>query len=218
MKHATKIICYIFLFVIGIPALALAGSATLHWQANTEPDLAGYRIYYGTSSRSYGPYIPVDKNTTSYTINNLTEGQTYYFALTAVDTSGNESGYSQEVSKTIQIDDTMAPFGYLDAPREGEIIAVGNVAIVGGWALDDTGISRVEIYIDGAKVGDATYGALREDVFNVFPGYNNHNAGYNWEWDTSGYSIGEHEIFARYVDNAGNVVDVGRRTVRIVGE
>jgi len=101
MKHATKIICYIFLFVIGIPALALAGSATLHWQANTEPDLAGYRIYYGTSSRSYGPYIPVDKNTTSYTINNLTEGQTYYFALTAVDTSGNESGYSQEVSKSI---------------------------------------------------------------------------------------------------------------------
>jgi len=55
-------------------------------------------------------------------------------------------------------------------------------------------------------------------VFNVFPSYNNHNAGYNWEWDTSGYSIGEHEIFARYVDNAGNVVDVGRRKVRIEGE
>jgi len=82
MKHATRIICSMFLFVIGIPALALAGSATLHWQANTEPDLAGYRIYYGTS-------------------NNLTEGQTYYFALTAVDTSGNESGYSKEVSKSI---------------------------------------------------------------------------------------------------------------------
>ncbi len=101
MKHTTKIAFSIILMILVIPALALAGSATLHWQANTEPDLAGYRIYYGTSSRSYGPYISVDKNTTSYTINNLTEGQTYYFALTAVDTSGNESGYSQEVSKVI---------------------------------------------------------------------------------------------------------------------
>ena len=101
MKSTTKLFCSIFLLVFGIPALALAGSATLHWQANTESDLAGYRIYYGTSSRSYGVYIPVDKNTTSYTINNLTEGQTYYFALTAVDTSGNESGFSEEVSKSI---------------------------------------------------------------------------------------------------------------------
>ena len=65
MKSTTKLFCSIFLLVFGIPALALAGSATLHWQANTESDLAGYRIYYGTSSRSYGVYIPVDKNTTS---------------------------------------------------------------------------------------------------------------------------------------------------------
>jgi len=124
MKSTTKLICSIFLLIFGIPALALAGSATLHWQANTESDLAGYRIYYGTSSRSYGPYIPVDKNTTSYTINNLTEGQTYYFALTAVDTSGNESGYSQEVSKSIPESDQQ--------PSQNEVIVLSSLPAEAG--------------------------------------------------------------------------------------
>ena len=101
MRDAAKTTFAILIISLVFPCHVLAGSATLHWQANTEPDLAGYRIYYGTSSRSYGSYIPVDKDTTSYTIKNLTEGRTYYFALTAVDTSGNESGYSQEVWKTI---------------------------------------------------------------------------------------------------------------------
>ena len=131
MRQVAKFSLIIFI-IFAIPGLAIAGSATLHWQPNTESDLAGYRIYYGTSSRSYGSYISVGKNTTSYTINNLTEGQTYYFALTGVDTSGNESGYSTEVSKTIQIDDTMTPFGYLDVPGPGAVITAGSVANVGG--------------------------------------------------------------------------------------
>lgn len=91
----------IFLFVV-FPRFVFAGSAILHWQKNTDSDLAGYRVYYGTSSRSYGPYIPVGKNVSNYTLNGLVEGKTYYFALTAVDTSGNESGYSAELAKTIQ--------------------------------------------------------------------------------------------------------------------
>ena len=105
MRQVARFSLIIFI-IFAIPGLAIAGSATLHWQPNTESDLAGYRIYYGTSSRSYGPYISVGKNTTSYTLNNLTEGQTYYFAVTAVDTSGNESAYSQEVSKTIASETT----------------------------------------------------------------------------------------------------------------
>ena len=113
MKHIIKISLLIFLIGLVIPCIAIAGSATLHWQPNTESDLAGYRIYYGTSSRSYGPYIPVGKNTTSYTINNLADGQTYYFALTAVDTSGNESGYSQEVSKAISSSSSSSDFSTL---------------------------------------------------------------------------------------------------------
>lgn len=75
------------------------GTATvaLSWNPNTEPDLSSYRVYYGTSSRNYSNSIAVGK-TTSSTISGLTSGTIYYFALTAVDTSGNQSPYSQEVA------------------------------------------------------------------------------------------------------------------------
>lgn len=94
---------------------AFAGSATLTWNANTEPDLAGYKVYYGTASHAGncpagfgGSMVNVGKVTT-HTINNLTDGQTYYFQITAVDTSNNESSCSSEVSKTIAAADSTAP-------------------------------------------------------------------------------------------------------------
>ena len=75
------------------------GSAIVTWNANTESDLSGYRVYYGTSSRNYPNSISVGK-VTSATISGLTKGTKYYFALKAVDTGGNLSGYSAEVTKT----------------------------------------------------------------------------------------------------------------------
>lgn len=72
-------------------------SATLTWNANTESDLAGYRLYQSTTSGTYGSPIEVG-NVTSYAVNNLVSGTRYYFRLTAVDTSGNESSPSSEVS------------------------------------------------------------------------------------------------------------------------
>jgi len=73
------------------------GSVIVSWDANTEPDLKGYKVYYGTASRSYDHVIDVG-NVTEYTINNLAAGVTYYFAVTAYDTAFNESDFSQEVS------------------------------------------------------------------------------------------------------------------------
>lgn len=82
-------------------------SATLSWDApttNTDgtalTDLKGYKLYYGSASGSYGASIDV-RNVTSYTINNLAPG-TYYFAVTAYNTAGTESGYSNEAGKVIQ--------------------------------------------------------------------------------------------------------------------
>ena len=85
-------------------------SATLTWNDNSESDLAGYKIYYGTSPRTgsdpkvctmCGYSVKIDaKKVTVYTVRNLTGGSTYYFSVTAYDTSGNESAYSvKEVQK-----------------------------------------------------------------------------------------------------------------------
>ncbi len=73
-----------------------AGTATVSWDANSESDLSGYKIYYGTSSGSYDDALDVG-NKTSFSINNLVVGTTYFFVVTAYDFSGNESGFSDQV-------------------------------------------------------------------------------------------------------------------------
>jgi hypothetical protein len=142
------------------PSLVLAGYATLSWQSNTEPDLAGYRVYFGSSSRSYGPYISVG-NVTRYTVSNLDEGSTYYFCLTSVDTSGNESGYSAEVSKQISISQAAPPPLALAVKigvfRAGKFYLDSNGN--GVWDADDRTLTfglPTDIVIYGDWNGDGT--------------------------------------------------------------
>ena len=92
-----------------------AGTSTLSWIAPTTnsdgtllTDLAGYKIYYGTSSGNYTQTIDAG-NVITYQVAGLTNGGTYYFSVTAYDAAGNESGYSTEVSKTVAGADTTAP-------------------------------------------------------------------------------------------------------------
>jgi len=79
------------------------GSAMLSWILGSEADLAGYKIYVGTSSGNYtypgSPFTAGRVNT--YTFTNLPVGQTYFFALSANDAAGNTSPMSVEVSKQI---------------------------------------------------------------------------------------------------------------------
>ncbi len=74
-----------------------ARNLTLSWSSSSSPDVASYNVYYGTTSGNYVNKITVG-NITSATISNLTAGVTYYFSATAVDTEGNESGFSNEAS------------------------------------------------------------------------------------------------------------------------
>ncbi|HET6464250.1 MAG TPA: fibronectin type III domain-containing protein, partial [Nitrospiria bacterium] len=116
-------------------SLASAGDAILTWNSNTETDLAGYKVYYGTASRSYGTPIDVAKQTT-YTVSGLAAG-TYYFAVKAYDTSGNLSGFSSEVSKTIP--DTTPPV--ISAITAGSITSSSAVV---GWTTNEAATSLVE--------------------------------------------------------------------------
>ena len=73
------------------------GTITLAWNPNKEPDLAGYKVYYGTASRKYGPGIDIGK-VTSYSLIGLLKGQKYYISVTAYNKSGRESPFSKEVN------------------------------------------------------------------------------------------------------------------------
>lgn len=86
----------------------MAGTVTLAWDANTEPDLAGYNIYYGETSRDYAHSINV-KNVTQYTVQGLEAGKTYFFAATAYDNDNNESAYSTELVHTQKSESKINP-------------------------------------------------------------------------------------------------------------
>jgi len=85
--------------VITIPFLT-TGQAFLSWNANPDPDIAGYRVYLGTGSHTYVTGISVG-NVTNYTVRDLVVGMAYFFAVTAYNIEGIESTFSDEVSKTI---------------------------------------------------------------------------------------------------------------------
>ena len=80
-------------------ATAGNGTVTLNWDSNSEADFGKYRIYGGKSS---APTTAVDSTLTvgeiSKTISGLDNDTTYYYRLKALDTNGNESGFSNEVS------------------------------------------------------------------------------------------------------------------------
>jgi hypothetical protein len=97
----------------------IGNSAILAWYAPTTKadgtplaDLAGYKVYYGNSSHNYTQTVKIplavatctaitNGTQCTFSITGLSSGM-WYFAVTAYDTFGNESVYSNEGSKTIQ--------------------------------------------------------------------------------------------------------------------
>lgn len=77
----------------------------LGWNKNTEPDLFGYRVYWGYSPNIYSNIVEVLSPTSAgplvvqWDLLGLPDGRTIYFAITAVDQSNNESTFSAEVHK-----------------------------------------------------------------------------------------------------------------------
>ena len=84
-----------FFFLIGT---AVAASVTLEWSPNSEPDLAGYRIFVKDWNGNYDYTAPAWEGTnTTCTIDNLNEAKLPHFVCRAYDVEGFESGNSNEV-------------------------------------------------------------------------------------------------------------------------
>src|SRR5436309_5237937 len=70
-------VCSVFL-----GSTSFAQSVTLAWDIETDPNVTGYRLHYGTSSGNYTKTVDVG-NATTATIADITVGNTYYFVVTA---------------------------------------------------------------------------------------------------------------------------------------
>ncbi|MEZ5591507.1 MAG: fibronectin type III domain-containing protein [Gammaproteobacteria bacterium] len=79
-----------------------AGQVSLRWDASPSAVVSGYKVYYGLASRNYTVSVDVG-NTLQYTATGLQPGLTYYFTVTAyINSTGQESGFSNEAIKTIE--------------------------------------------------------------------------------------------------------------------
>ena len=138
------------LFTIVLASVALfftcqvhaSQSVNLAWDPNSEQDLAGYRVYFGTGSGNYTQTMEVA--TPSSTVPGLTEGVVYYFAVTAYNTEGEESGYSNEVSYAVPTSTPAQPEALLNISTRVRVRS-GDSVLIGGFIV--TGDATKEVVI-----------------------------------------------------------------------
>jgi hypothetical protein len=84
---------------VGLNFILGGKTIELTWTRNTEPDLAGYRVYRAFENNSF-ERIREAQESTSYSDRNIEPGKRYRYTVTAVDRSGNESSMSAPVTVT----------------------------------------------------------------------------------------------------------------------
>src|SRR5688572_29845363 len=100
MSRLILTICRVLaVMMIGVTS-ASAGAVTLAWDANPEPNIAGYVVAYGTSSGVH-PFTVDVGNRTAWRLPGLVNGQHYYFVVRAYNTSGLMSPPSAEVDTSV---------------------------------------------------------------------------------------------------------------------
>ena len=140
------------------------------------------------------------------------EIEIYFFAGKWQDARALFHRLHQEVN----LPDVMHPMGYVDVPTQNA--TVSDTVDVSGWAIDNRNILRVEIFLDGIRFGEASYGLPREGVARDYPGLSGSpNFGFVYQLDTHSCTNGNHVIEARAIDGAGNTSQLkpGKVTINI---
>ena len=179
---------------LGMSATSFATTVMLQWDANSETDLAGYKVYHSPESSPLEGTIPLDvsKQTTA-TISGLDPEKSYRFAVTAYNASGIESSYSNIVS----IEEQSPPTVAISSPADN--INVSGLVSINVNASDNVGVTKVEYYVNGELKGTDT------------------SAPYVYSWDTVSLAPGPCTLMVKAYDAAGNVSQ-SSRSVTVVND
>ena len=157
LNFASKNIAGLAFFFIGLSASPAfpASSIQLSWDANPEPDLMGYNVYMGTSQGSYNTTKNAGPNP-SYVFQNLSQGITYYFTVTAYDQTKNESLPSEEVS--VKIADIITP----TTPGNLTLNSASNSQLALSWtaSTDNVGVTGYDVARNNVVIGQPTTNAF----------------------------------------------------------
>lgn len=155
------LLCLFLLLGSSMVSFVSAADVTLSWDPSSEQQVSGYKIYYGTASRSYSSNTNIGKVTT-YKVTGLANGTRYYFAVTSYNTSGNESAYSNEVSATTSASTTTCT--YSTSPSTASFSSSGGAGSIGVTASSgctwsaSSGVSWVTINTGKTGAGNGTVG------------------------------------------------------------
>ena len=180
-----------FIFFLVSTSLSYSAEVTLAWDANTESDLAAYNVYYKTGS-SGEPYdgtgidqgdsginILLDNLTIpdnpSFTLTGLRDNESYYFVVTAVDSSGNESGFSTEVMH--DSGSTVVTYAITSSSGpNGSITPVGTTTVTQGAHQTYSISPDPNYHIKDVQVDGVSIGTISEYIFSNVMGDHNINA------------------------------------------
>ena len=129
---------------------------TVAWD-ESDPVPDGYILYWGTTSGIYPDSHDVGA-ATQYTIPDLQEGVTYYFAATAYDIDRNESAYSTEISHTVGLitHSITASAGSHGSISPSGLVDVNDGASRSFTITPDQDYQVLEVRVDGTLIGTAT--------------------------------------------------------------
>lgn len=101
------------------------------------------------------------------------------------------------------------PFGVVDVPKAGSTLRPGPT-LVGGWAVDDSGIEEIRVYFDGRFKASTGMAVSRPDVEQAHPRYARPDAMHGWNVLVDfGMASGPHTILVQVVDDLGATRDIG---------
>ncbi len=110
---------------------------------------------------------------------------------------------------------SMLPLGVVDNPHPGE--ALRGRYTLRGWALSESAIESVTVYVDRTLAGFATIGINRPDVQKAFPAFPDAaNAGWQLDFDVTGIKAGPHELEIQARSKHGAARDLGDLAVTVV--
>lgn len=103
------------------------------------------------------------------------------------------------------------PFGFIDTPKEGDTVAAGSWCF--GWALDDSGVARVDVFLDAAAGIQAATGKPFPGVKEAYPTYpDSDKAGFGFAMPSA--APGPHLLTVTITAKDGGKTDL-RRHIRI---
>lgn len=107
------------------------------------------------------------------------------------------------------------PFGSVDMPQSGAVVAKGPI-VVGGWAMDDAGVTRVRVYVNRRFVTESRLEVARPDLIKVFPAYLHGSEFHGWNVTVVLPTPGVYEILAQATDTDGATRDLGVVAITVV--